>query len=164
MLCPRNRIKCTRVKLFRNAYFERRNLDRLLAFTFLSYHDSSNTQAIGYITQHSRHLSMSLCYYVLASWSCSSFIAFYYGPLARYVKLQVAPGMPGTFFPPPQVSDSDMHHGTCVAHVPWCMPGSLTSGFLWSRWRGICSRNPQFYVSVRDSLSFTLFNAFRNKL
>ena len=47
-----------------------------------------------------------------------------------------APGMPGTFFPSPQVSDPDMHHGTCVTHVPWCMPGSLTSGFLWNRWRG----------------------------
>ena len=44
-----------------------------------------------------------------------------------------APGMPGTFSPPPRVSDPDMHHGTCVTHVPWCMPGSLTSGFLWSR-------------------------------
>ena len=45
--------------------------------------------------------------------------------------------MPGTFSPPPRVSDSDMHHGTCVTHVPWCMPGSLTSYFLWSRWRVI---------------------------
>ena len=24
--------------------------------------------------------------------------------------------------------------------VPWCMPGSLTNGFLWSWWRGKCSR------------------------
>ena len=47
-----------------------------------------------------------------------------------------APGMPGTFSPSPQVSDPDMHHGTCVKHVPWCMPGSLTSGFLWNRRRG----------------------------
>ena len=45
-------------------------------------------------------------------------------------------GMPGTFSPPPWVSDPDMHHGTCVMHVPWCMPGSLTSGFHWSRCRG----------------------------
>ena len=37
--------------------------------------------------------------------------------------------------PLPWVSDPDMHHGTCVTHVPWCMPGSLTSGFLWSWWR-----------------------------
>ena len=44
--------------------------------------------------------------------------------------------MLGTFPPPPRVSDPDMHHGTCLTHVPWCMPGSLTSGFLWSRWRG----------------------------
>ena len=58
-----------------------------------------------------------------------------HGPLVRYVKLRVAhaPGMPGTFSPPPWISDPDMHNGTCVTHVPWCMPGSLTSGFLWSR-------------------------------
>ena len=47
-----------------------------------------------------------------------------------------APGMPGTFPPPPQVSEPYMHHGTCETHVPWCMPGSLISGFLWSRRRG----------------------------
>ena len=77
------------------------------------------------------------------------------GPLVRYVKLWVAqePGMPGTFFPPPRFSDPDMHHGTCVTHVPWCMPGSLTSGFLWSQWREKGSRhsrrmrNPRFCVS-----------------
>ena len=78
-----------------------------------------------------------------------------HGPLARYVKLRVAhaPGIPGTFSPPPQVNYPDMHHGTCVKHVPWCMPGSLTGGFLWIRWWGKrsqhsrCMRNPQFYVS-----------------
>ena len=47
-----------------------------------------------------------------------------------------APGMPGTFSPSPQVNDPDMHHGTCGTHVPWCMPGSLTSDFLWNRRRG----------------------------
>ena len=61
-----------------------------------------------------------------------------YGPLARYVTLLVAhaPRMPGTFSPPPWVNDPDMHHGMCVTHEPWCMSGSLTSGFLWSRSRG----------------------------
>ena len=44
--------------------------------------------------------------------------------------------MPGTFSPPPQVNHPDMHHGTCMTHVPWCIPGSLTSGFHWSRWQG----------------------------
>ena len=39
----------------------------------------------------------------------------------------------GTFSPAPRVSDPDMHHGTCATHVPWCMPGSLTSGLLWIR-------------------------------
>ena len=52
-------------------------------------------------------------------------------PLARYVKLQVvhAPGMPGTFSPPPRVSDPDMYHGMCATHVPECMSGTLASGF-----------------------------------
>ena len=77
-----------------------------------------------------------------------------HGPLARYVQFRVAhaPGMTGTFSPPPLPSDPDMNHGRCVTHVPWCMPGSLISGFLWSRWRGKRSRhsrrmrNPQFYA------------------
>ena len=83
-------------------------------------------------------------------------------PLARYVKLRVAhvPSMSGTFSPPPCVSYPDMHHGTCVTHVSWCMLGSLSlnSGFLWSRWRGKRSqhsrrmRNPQFYVSGKRSM------------
>ena len=78
-----------------------------------------------------------------------------HGSLTRYAKLRAvhAPGMPGSFSRPQWVSDPDMHHGTCVTHVLWCMPGSLTSGFLWSRWQGKCSRhsrrlrNPQFYVT-----------------
>ena len=60
---------------------------------------------------------------------------FIHGPLTRWAKLSVgrALGMPGTFSPPrlqrnPLVSDPDMHHGTCVTHVPWCMSGSLTRG------------------------------------
>ena len=28
----------------------------------------------------------------------------------------------------PLVSDPNMHHDTCVTHVPWCMSGSLTCG------------------------------------
>ena len=53
---------------------------------------------------------------------------------ARQVKLRVvhAPGMPGTFSPPPWASDPDMHHGTYLTHVPWCMPGSLTGGSPWN--------------------------------
>ena len=63
------------------------------------------------------------------------------------------------FHRPPRVSDPDMHHGTFVTHVPWCMAGSLTSGFLWSWWRGKLSRhsrrmrNPQFYVSGKRSIT-----------
>ena len=60
------------------------------------------------------------------------------------------------------LSDPDMHHGTCVTHVPWCMPGSLTNGFLWSRWRGNHSRqsrsmrNPQFYVSGKRPIALAI--------
>ena len=65
----------------------------------------------------------------------ASFICVRHGSLTRYVKLRVAhaTGMP--------------------RNVPWCMPGSLTSDFIWGRWRGKrtrhsrCMRNPQFYVS-----------------
>ena len=45
---------------------------------------------------------------------------------------------------------------TCVTHVPWCMPGSLTSG----RWREKSSphsrhmRNPQFKVSGKRVMKF----------
>ena len=77
---------------------------------------------------------------VFFSWRISHWnpVMIRHGPLTRYVKLTVAhaPGMPGTFFPPPWVSYPDMHHGTCVTHVTWWMPGSLTSSFLWSQWRG----------------------------
>ena len=34
-----------------------------------------------------------------------------------------------------------MHQATYVTHVPWWMPGSLTSGFLWSLWWGKRSRH-----------------------
>ena len=71
--------------------------------------------------------------------------------------------MPGTFSPPPQVSDPDMHQDTCVTHVPLCMPGSLISGFLWSPWRRKRSRhsrrmrNHQFYVSSKRPIYQTSF-------
>ena len=65
------------------------------------------------------------------------------------------------FPPPPRVSDPDIHHGTCVTHVPWCMSGSLTSGFLGCRrwWKpsrySRRMRNPQFYVSGKRSMKYT---------
>ena len=77
--------------------------------------------------------------------------------LTRYAKLGFAHAPP--------------HHGTCVTHVPWCIPGSLTSCFLWSRWREKRSwhsrrlRNPQCCVfglrPMNDNLCFVP-GAFRN--
>ena len=97
------------------------------------------------------HLSYS--YYVILK-------PYLHGPLTNYAKLWVAhaPGMPGTFSPPLRVSNPNMHHGTCVTHVPrhvcdaraWCMPGSLTSGFPWSRWPSWRMRNRNFTYLVRD--------------
>ena len=80
----------------------------------------------------------------------------------RKIALCECTGNAGKVLPPPRVSHPGMHRGTCVTaitavqHVPWCMPGSLTNGFLWSRWRGKrsrhsrCMRNPQFNVSGQN--------------
>ena len=57
-----------------------------------------------------------------------------HGPLTRYVKLRVAhaPGMPGTFSPPPTSRDTAwlaiLACITARTYVPWCMTGSLTYG------------------------------------
>ena len=64
--------------------------------------------------------------------------------------------------PFPATAGLRSRHASRVTHVPWCMPRSLTGGFLWSRWRGKFSRhsrhmrNPQFYVSdKRPMVRFT---------
>ena len=65
-------------------------------------------------------------------------------------------------FPPlPRVSDPDMHHGTCVTHVSWCKPWSLTRVYLWSQWRGKHSRhsrhmrNPQLYITGKRPMALS---------
>ena len=74
----------------------------------------------------------------------------------RKLRVAHAPGMPGMFSPQPWVSDPGMHQDMCV---PWCRPGSLTSCFLWTRWRGKrsqhsrCMHNPQFYVSGKRPIA-----------
>ena len=56
------------------------------------------------------------CCLVGVSWKAD----YQSGPLTRDVKLWVAqaPGMPGTFSLPQRLSDPELHHGTCVTHVP----------------------------------------------
>ena len=52
------------------------------------------------------------------------------------------------------VSNPDMHHGTCVTHVPWCMSGSLTCGGRGKRSRhSRRMRNPQFYISGKRPIT-----------
>ena len=75
----------------------------------------------------------------------------------RKLRVVHAPGMPGTFSPPPRVSDPNMQSDTSVTHVPW----SLTSSFLWTHWRRKRSRhsprmrNPQFFVSGKRLMTET---------
>ena len=76
-------------------------------------------KVLGYVGGSDHHIAVE----VRASKACHPCS---HRPITRYVKLRVAhaPGMPGTFSPPPRVRDPGMHHTTCVtAHVPWCMPG-----------------------------------------
>ena len=92
-----------------------------------------------------------------------------YGPPIRYVKLRIvhAPRMPRTFSPPRQISDPEMRLGTCVMHVPLCMPESIISGIPRSRWQGKRSRhsrrmrNPQFYVSSKRPIERAVSNVMR---
>ena len=101
-----------------------------------------NTQEVMHTTQSiSHHPKCKGSRMNIFIWCCSTTHICHW--LMTWTSCQIreiagahAPGMPGTFSPLPQVSDPDMHHGTCVMHVPWCMPGSLTSGFIWNRRRG----------------------------
>ena len=85
-------------------------------------------------------------WHLLATFSEDAAIYLYNAPQRtsyqiRKLRVSHAPGMSGTFSPPHRVSVPDIYHGTCVMHVAWCMSGSLTSCFLWSRRRGIRSRH-----------------------
>ena len=55
------------------------------------------------------------------------------GSLTRYAQVRVAhaPGMPGTFSSSPRVNDPDIHHGTCVIHMPWCMSRCTIRNFAY---------------------------------
>ena len=104
------------------------------------------------------HQDYIICTLLLLLWPVMRIHVIWIG---RYVKLRVtyAPRMPGTFSPPPWVSNPDMDHGTCVTHVPWCMPGSLISHFLSNRRRGNRlwhirrMHNTQFYVSGKRPIT-----------
>ena len=129
--------------------------DSFTGYTFYQRRGWSNIWPnVDNVILHSISIWRYAIYYAILTWRqwrCNS----YSWASCQIQKLTgcACVGVPGTFSPPPRVSDPDMHHGTCVTHVPWCMPGSLTSGFLWSRWWGKRSRHsrrmrkPQFYVS-----------------
>ena len=104
----------------------------------------------------SNYLHIKLCNIMVRHWNLNiqcglaDQLKLGHGPLARKVKLRAAhaPEMPGTF-----PRHRELAIPTCIMARAWRMPGSLTSGFLWSRWRGKRSRhsrrmrNPQIYVA-----------------
>ena len=53
----------------------------------------------------------------------------YHGPLVRYENcgLRIRRGCRERFPRHRGLIKPVMHHGTCVTHVPWCRPGSLTT-------------------------------------
>ena len=55
------------------------------------------------------------------------------------------------------VSDPGMHHGTCVTHVPWCMPGSLTR--VARETFPAFSAHAQFYVSGKRPMVILFISA-----
>ena len=139
------------------------DMDWIVAFYQSDYMDITGARVpIGVVYDVYQRLDILWTYvsFLSDSWQTLCVCLSYYcwsfnGSLTRKAKLRVvhAPGMLGTFPSPLRVIDPDMHHRTCVTHVPRCMPGSITSGFLWSRWRRKRSRyskrmrNPQFCVS-----------------
>ena len=69
------------------------------------------------------------CVFRCSDWCLSILWASYQ---IRKLWVAHAPGLPGTFSPPPTSKETasypGMHHGTCATNVPWCMSGSLTRG------------------------------------
>ena len=57
----------------------------------------------------------------------------------------------------PLVSDPDMHHGTCMTHVPWCMSGSLTRGGGETFSACPAHAHLQFYVSVKRLMIYGMY-------
>ena len=86
---------------------------------------------------------ISMTFFFLHSWitslsygcSCRCHVSVGLLPDTQHCGCACA-GNGGNVSPSPQINDPDMHHGTCVTHVRWCMPGSLTGDFLWNRRRG----------------------------
>ena len=95
---------------------------------------------------------------LFTSFSYMSGIDLVYQCILHIIEDCACAGNTGNIYPALRVSDPDMHHGTCVTHVPW----SLTSVFRWSRWHGNRSRhsrrmqNPQFYVSGKRHIGHVL--------
>ena len=67
--------------------------------------------------------------YIALSYSYTAQTKSLHGPLTRYAKLRVthAPGMPGTFSPPPRISDPDRNASRHVRHARAVMHGGIAN-------------------------------------
>ena len=143
------------------------SLISIISVRIMLYSESAGATSIFYLM--SKIMSHLIILYIYMSEWASYQI--------RKIEVTHAPGMPGRFSQPPRVNDPDIHHDTCLTQVPWCMPGSLTSGCHWSGWRGKLSRhsrrtrNPHFnlscerpmvllshYVATRDCCNEIIFS------
>ena len=92
----------------------------------------SRLKCVNKMTIFSHHDERGLCVH----WPCGRNLPQTFRQWASYQIRKIAgcacAGNAGNIFPRRRfqskslVNDSDMHHGTCVTHVPWCMSGSLT--------------------------------------
>ena len=111
-------------------------------------------------------LTLTLTMTIMVDFDGSTGQNSHHGPIVRYVKLWVAhaPGMPGTFLPPPTskeiASQRPRHASRRVRHARAVMHVGIAN----PRWRGKrsrhsrCMRNPKFYVSVKRPIATFSFN------
>ena len=98
---------------------------------------------------------------LFVGWGWGSLDVYVHGPLTRYVKLRDAhaPGMPGTFHPPPTSKEIASYRPRRASRHVRDSRAVMGVGIDKPRWRGKRSqhsrrmRNPQFYVSGKRPIT-----------
>ena len=123
-------------------YFKKHNFEKMSLTILSAFPHTTHWHALFKILQRCFSLCDWLFLWCLGAWinhlPAFLMIQFAVGIWASYQIRKIAgcacAGNVGNVFPTrrlqrkPLVNDPDMHHGTCVTHVPWCMSGSLTCG------------------------------------
>ena len=111
----------------------KRNLDSYLHGYF---YDKCKNKTYLYYTKLTRQMLFTTRFQKVDQHAGGTSNIKHHGPSSQIRKIAgcACAGNAGNVFPrrrfqrKPLVSDPEMHHGTCVTHVPWCMSGSLTRG------------------------------------